>query len=148
MEFPTEAAKNCFERLTPMIKEVFGEFATANPDYPVYTLAMGSAYIQVGVYPWADDDAAVRIWSYVITGVENTADLMKYLLTQNANMILGAFALDEDGDIVLQYCLPGLSCTKDELKLAAMSIIYTADRVDDEIMAKFGGQRAIDRAPK
>jgi hypothetical protein len=89
----------------------------------------------------------VRAWSWVVTGVENTPELLLHLLNENATLRFGAFGVDEAGDIVFQHTILGQTCDKEELRTTIMAVISTADRVDDELVARFGGQRAIDRVP-
>ena len=147
MEFATPTVKAVYERIAPMMKELFGEFAEANETYPSFSIAMGSAFAQVAVHPWGDNDATVRTWSWVITGAENTPELLLHLLHENANLRFGGFGVDEAGDVLFQHTILGQTCDKEELRATIMAVISTADRVDDELVAKFGGQRAIDRTP-
>jgi hypothetical protein len=70
---------------------------------------------------------------------------MQFLLRKNGSMMIGAFGLDDDNNIVLDYTLMGLTCDKPELRAAVLGVLKTADDLDDEIVAKWGGQRAIDR---
>ena len=148
MDFQTPAVQKCYERITPLVKEIFGEFAEPHPDYPAFTIAVGSAYVTVRVNPWGDDDATIQTAAYVVSGAEMTPELMRYLLTQNADLRFGAFGVDSDGDIILHHSIACAACDKDDLKASAMGLVHYADRVDDEIIAKFGGQRASDRVPE
>ncbi len=145
MEFKTEPQKTCYEKITPWIKEVFGEFANPREDRPVFGVSIGSAYTVIAVDTWGDDDAVVTTRSYVVTKVELTPELMRYLLEQNDRMRFGAFGVDSDGDIFFEHAIVGSSCDKNELKASAIAVAMTADKYDDEIIARWGGQRAVDR---
>ena len=147
MDFQTPAVQTCYEKITPLIKEIFGEFAVPYSEYPAFSIAIGSAYVTVRVNPWGDSDATIQTAAYVVSGAEMTTELMRYLLTQNADLRFGAFGVDGDGDILLHHSIACAACDKDDLKASAMGIVHYADRVDDEIIARFGGQRAIDKAP-
>ena len=146
MEFATEAQKACYERIKPWVHELFGVFAYERPDFPVFGVAVGSAYSTTGVHPWGDDEATICTRAYVVTDVERTPDLMQYLLQQNGLMRFGAFGMDENGDIFFEHTILGSTCDKDELKASIMAVISVADSTDDEIMARWGGRRAIDRS--
>jgi len=145
MEFATPAVQKCYERITPMVKEIFGEFAWPYPDIPAFSISIGSAYVNIKVNPWGADDATVLTYAWVVTGVETTPELTRHLLTENYDLRFGAFGMDATGDIVLQHCIAGATCDKEDLKSSAMAIVQYADKVDDELVAKFGGQRATDR---
>ena len=147
MEFPTPAVQKCYERIAPMVKEVFGDFAWPFPNDPAFSVAIGSAYVTIKVNPWTDDDAVVPTYAWVVTGAETTPDLMRHLLTENFDLRFGAFGMDQAGDIILQHSIAGATCDKEDLRASAMAIVHYADASDDEIVAKFGGQRAIDRGP-
>jgi hypothetical protein len=146
MEFQTEPQKACYEKIGPWLKEIFGEFAHPRQDRPVYAVMVGSAMVNVAVFPWGDDDAVVCAYSYVVTKVELTPDLMKDLLQKNLQMRFGAFGVDGDGDIVFSHSIVGSSCDKSELKASVMAVLVTADKHDDEIVGRWGGQRALDRS--
>ena len=145
MEFQTSAQQACYQKVAGMMKDLFGELAMSRPDAPLFAIALGSAYAAVAVYPWGDDDAVINTRSYVVTGVELTPDLMHYLLQSNDTMRFGAFGVDKDGDIFFEHAIVGSSCDKNELKASVLAVVSTADRLDDEITKRWGGQRAIDR---
>jgi len=84
MEFATPVVQQCHERIAPLMKELFGEFAQASEEYPMFSISMGSAYIQIAINPWDDDNATVQAWAWVVTGAEITADLMRYLLSRSS----------------------------------------------------------------
>ena len=146
MEFSSSAQKACYEKVVPWLKEIFGHFMVTRDDKPMVGVAVGSAFAQVAVLPWGDDDATVTTRAYVVTGVEATPDLMKYLLQKNTDtMMFGAFGLDHEGDIVLEHTLICSSCDKEELKASVMSVVTMADKYDDEIVARWGGVKALDK---
>jgi hypothetical protein len=145
MEFRTQAQKACYEKIAPWMKELFGEFAFARDDAPVISVVVGSAVAQTAVFPWGEDDATICTRAYVVTGAELTPDLMHYLLRKNADMRFGAFGVDDDGDIVFEHTIVGSTCDKEELRASVMAVVLTADQFDDEIVARWGGQRALDR---
>lgn len=145
MDNLTEPQKQCFEKIAPMVKDVFGDFAMVSDDRPVVMVGVGSAIAQVAVYPWGNDDATICTRAYVVMNVELTPDLMRYLLTANDRMRFGAFGVDDDGDIFFEHSIVGSTCDREELKASVMAVATTADRLDDEIVAKWGGERAMDK---
>lgn len=145
MEFRTEAQKACYEKIGPWMKELFGEFAMMRNDAPAIAVVIGSAVAQVGVIPWGNDDATINTRAYVVTGLEASSELMHYLLRENDTMRFGAFGLDDDDDVFFEHAVVGSACDKTELKASVMAVVMTADQYDDKIVARWGGQRAIDR---
>lgn len=145
MEFKTPAQQACYEKVLPWMKEIFGDFATPREDMPIITVYVGSAIAQVGVFSWGENDATVTSRAYVVTGADLTPDLMKYLLNETADMRFGGFGVDNDGDILFQHAIVGSRADKEELRASVMAVIITADEYDDKIVARWGGQRALDR---
>ena len=68
---------------------------------------------------------------------------MKYLLLENYTMRFGAFGIDDRGDIVLQHTIVGSTCDKEELQASVTAITTQADRYDDLIIQRWGGERAL-----
>ncbi len=145
MEFQTAAHQTTYEKLVPWVNKLFGTFAHAREDAPTFGLAVGSAYVQIGVMAWGEDDATITTRAYVVTGVELTPDLMHYLLRENDRMRFGAFGVDQDNDIFFEHTIVGSTCDMEELKSSVLAVVYTADQYDDQIIQKWGGQRAVDR---
>jgi len=145
MEFKTEAQKKTYEQVVPWMKELFGEFAMVRQDAPVIGVVVGSAVAQVAVTPWGEDDSSITVRAYVVSGAELTEDLMYFLLKENDTMRFGAFGIDDDKDIFFEHTIVGSTCQKNELKASVLAVVLTADRYDDQIVARWGGQRAVDR---
>lgn len=145
MKFDSEAQKKIYERIRPMMKEIFGEMISEKAEAPVFAIQVGSAYTVVAVQPWREDEAILAAWSWVVTGAEMTPDLMQFLLNANMGVMFGAFAVDEAGDIMFRNSIVGSTCDRAELKHLVMAVMATADEFDDQIVARWGGQRAVDR---
>jgi len=145
MEFTNKAQQDCYEKVVPWMKEIFGEFVRVREDAPLLSVVIGSAVVQIGVFPWGEDDVTVVARSYVVTGVEMTLELAQFLLKENSEMRFGAFGIDSDGDVTFQHSIVGSQLQKEELKATVMAVVWTADEYDDKIVAKWGGQRAVDR---
>lgn len=146
MEFETEAQQACYENVARWMKELFGEqFTIQRDDTPVIAVTYGSAVSQTGVFPWKESDALVNTRAYVVTGAELTRETLEYLLHRNDDALFGAFGLDDDGDILFEHSLLGSTCTKEDLRVSVMAVLTTADEEDEEIVSRWGGQRAADR---
>jgi hypothetical protein len=145
MEFQSDAQKETYEKVAPWVTDIFGDFASVNDDGPTFGIMVGTAYAQMGVFPWGKDDATITTRSYVVTGTELTPDLMLFLLSENDKMRFGAFGVDKDKDVFFEHTIVGSTCDREELKASIMAVIMTADQYDEQIVAKWGGQTARDR---
>ena len=145
MEFASQSQQACYEKIRPWVKDLFGEFARLRDDKPCFGIFMGSAFTEIAVFPWGEDDATICTRSYLVSGADITPELTRWLLGENANMRFGAFGIDTDNDILFEHTIVGATCDKEELKASVMAVLWTADKYDDEIVAKWGGQRAADR---
>lgn len=145
MEFETKAQKECYELVLPWVTELFGGSVLRKPDVPILGVMHGSAFAQVGVFPWRNDDAIITTRSYVVTGAELTSELMRYLLAENAGMSFGAFGIDDEGDILFEHSIVGSTCDQKELESSVVAVAQTADEYDDKIVKRWGGERALDQ---
>ncbi|MFM9108390.1 MAG: T3SS (YopN, CesT) and YbjN peptide-binding chaperone 1 [Chloroflexota bacterium] len=141
----TLAQEVIFGKITVWMREIFGEYAEEIEDQPAFAIQMGSCLVFLAVRPWGDNDATISISSLVVRQPNLTADLMHFLLNENTGNIFGRFGIDDDGDVVLDHCLVGSTCDKEEIRAATRIMISMADRYDDEITARWGGKRAADR---
>lgn len=145
IEFQNDAQKVCYEKVSGWLKEIFGEFVYPREDAPMFMVPLGSAYATTAVYSWGEDEATITTRSYVVQNIELTLDLMKYLLRENADMRFGAFGIDDDEDILFEHSIVGSTADKAELKSSVMAVVGVADQYDDQIVGKWGGQRASDK---
>lgn len=145
MQFQTENQEACYNKIALWMRELFGKFPCARPDVPGLGLFMGSALVEVLIFPWGEDDAIINTRSYVVSGTELTPELMRFLLTENSQMMFGAFGVDDNGDILFEHTIVGSTCDKKELESSVKAVLEVADDYDDIIVEKWGGQRALDR---
>ncbi len=145
MEFKTKAHEESYHQISQWLQELFGAFLVKREDVPAFGIIIGSALAQVGVAPWGEDDATITTRSFVVTGAEITPDLMHFLLRENDRMRFGAFGLDHENDIFFEHTIVGKTANKEEIKSSVLAVVLTADEYDDKIIARWGGQRALDR---
>jgi hypothetical protein len=143
--FANETQRAVYGRVRSYIEDLFGELAVYREDAPAFAIAAGSAVAHVHVLPWTDQGAIVTTRAFVVSGVTLTEDLMRWMLERNAEALWGAFGVDEDGEIVIDHSINGPTCDKEDLRASVLGVIFSADRYDDEIVARWGGERALDR---
>jgi hypothetical protein len=144
MLFTTPAQQACYEKVAPWISELFGGDATPRAEEPVFDVKMGSAVAEVGVFPWKEEESVISARARVVHGVELSADLLQYLLRQNSVIRFGAFGIESDNEVFFQHSIVGSTCDKPELEATVRSVGSLADRYDDQIRNRWGGQRAVD----
>jgi len=126
-----------------MMEEHFGAIADADRNVPRYWLTVDSAQTRISELPFDESKSVIEVYSAVVQEIKTTPELMRHMLTKKADMLFGAFSIDEDGDVIFRHTIMGNTCDKEELQAAVLAVASTAEREDDEIIAKFGRQRAI-----
>lgn len=144
MEFKTNTQRDVYQKASEWMKEVFGETVGFANNIPVMRVRAGSAHVYVEVVPWDDGEAVIRAFSWVVQGAELRPDLFEYLVRMNSRVRFGAFSVNDEGDIIFSHAIVGTTCDKDELKASVFAVMSTADDADDEIVSRWGGQRALD----
>ena len=147
MTFANETQRVVYGRVRSFIEDLFGELAVYRDDAPAFAVAAGSAVAHVHVLPWTDEGAIVTTRAFVVSGATLNDDLMRWMLERNAEALWGAFGVDEDGEIVIDHSINGPTCDKEDLRASVLGVIFSADRYDDEIVSRWGGERALDRKP-
>lgn len=144
-DYQSEAQKACYEKILPWLNELpYSVSIDTSAATPIAYVTAGSACTIVEVLPW-QDDAAIVARSYVVTEVDLSAGLMKYLLEENDRLLFGCFGIDADGDIFLQHSIVGSGCDRREFETTVQAVLSLADDYDDAIVARWGGRRAVDR---
>ena len=144
MNFQTEAQKDCYQKVAEWLPEIYDRVSNLFSDIPTFSLQFGSATVLVEVRPFKQIEAIIYIWSYVVTEVEVSSELLRFLLQQNDAFRFGGFSMADDGDIRFHVTLLGSSCQQNEFKLAVTEVLESADLYDDEIVKRWGGRRAAD----
>lgn len=145
MQFQSTMQEACYEKVALWMRELFGKFPCARDDVPGLAVFMGSALVEVFVFPAGENEAVINTRSYVVTEVELSADLMRFLLRENINMRFGAFGIDDQGDVIFEHTIVGSTCDKPELEASVKAVLEIADEYDDKIVERWGGKRALDR---
>jgi hypothetical protein len=145
MEFTNDLHRQTYEHVQGLLSTLYGGQYAVSEEWPRFILQEGSAELNVLVLPWGDDRAVVELRAYVVFGAELTAELMRYLLQKNDEMVLGAFGVDGDGDVFFSHTLLADDLGTPELRTSVAAVMSAADEYDDEIQKRWGGQRVADR---
>jgi hypothetical protein len=103
----------------------------------------GSSAVFLRAANWADSHTVVELLSPVLTDIEKTPALLEKLNEINMALYFGK-AYWHDKSVWIAHNLLGDHVDRDEL-IAAVGMIGTvADKLDDDLKARFGGTRWID----
>lgn len=145
MEFKNQVHSDAYERVRQLMTQLYGESFGADEEAPRFTVSAGSTRVDLWVLPWAEESAVVSARAWVTMGAQLDESLLKYLLELNDETIFGAFGLDKEGDIFFEQNVLADNLDKSELREAVGAVRHYADRYDDEIQKRWGGQRLADR---
>lgn len=101
----------------------------------------GSTFVEVRVVP-VGPKIAVRSMSPVTIGTRITQDLLHFLLTENANMLFGAFGIGPRSEIIYTHTIMATSMDVHELGASVSAVVNIADKYDDQIVQRWGGKTA------
>lgn len=146
MQFKTRAQEATYKKTDQMLRQLFGEMVHVVQEAPAFVIPSGTTLTHIIISPWGEKEATITVRAYVTFGSDLTADLLHFLLRENDTMRFGAFGVDADGDIFFEHTIVGSTCDKEELRASVMAVAQTADLYDEQIMQKWGGTRAVDRA--
>lgn len=104
----------------------------------------GSTVLEISVEPYGPDEAVVAIMSYCVQDVELEEELMAGLLELNHQMPCGHFSV-VGNDIFFAHSLFGRTLEPRDLLRAITAVASVADDYDDRIVARYGGQTALER---
>jgi hypothetical protein len=90
----------------------------------------------------------VGFWALIATDVRASDQMFQWVATEGQNYDYGSAkaVLRDDGlyNVILRYNLAGESVDPMEVKNALLSVCTTADDLDEEFVARFGGRRFAD----
>ena len=143
MEFENEVHEETFNRLKENLEELFDE-PYHDPDNDHFYVRYGTTVLEISVQPYGSEEAIVVIMSYCVQEVELAEDLLLGLLELNHQLPLGSFSL-VGNDIFFSHSLFGKSLEPRDLLRAITAVATVSDDYDDRIVAKYGGQTALER---
>src|SRR5204863_1566077 len=99
---------------------------------------------EISVDPYGPEEAMVMVMAYCVQGVRLEPDLLLGLLELNHHLAFGSFSL-VGRDLFLSHTIFGRSIDRSSLLGAIAAVANVSDEYDDRIVAKYGGQTALDR---
>ena len=111
-----------------------------------FVVKQGSTFVMLSVVLMDDGQAQVRCLAQLVKGVNMTPELAYELLRLNTEISFGAFGYSDRAQLVLliNSLLGGETLDADEITATLECLARVADKYDDIIIAKHGGQRMTD----
>ena len=104
-------------------------------------------FISVSSRGGDDERVIVKLTSPVAFEVPGSPALFEYIALNSDSWVFGHLGLDADDDVPGTYSvlfvhrLLGNYLDEEELSGAVAAVAVTADEIDDDVVAKFGGRR-------
>ena len=141
--FANPVHQETFEKLEESLGELFDE-PYHDPENDHFYVRYGSTVLEISVEPYGTEESIVIIMSYCVQDVDLEEELMAGLLDLNHQMPCGHFSV-VGNDIFFAHSLFGRSLDARDLLRAITAVANVADDYDDRIVAKYGGQTALER---
>jgi hypothetical protein len=143
MDFAHAIHREAHDRVAEYLDELF-EDPYHDLDNGHFYVRYGTTVLEIAVEPYGPEEATVAVMSYCVQGVRVEPDLLLGLLELNHHLPFGAFSL-VGRDIFLSHSLFGSTLERGSLLGAIAAVANVSDEYDDRIVAKYGGQTALDR---
>jgi hypothetical protein len=141
--FENPVHQEAFDKLEEYLGELFDE-PYHDPENDHFYVRYGSTVLEISVEPYGAEEAMVVIMSYCVQDVELDEELMAGLLELNHQMACGHFSV-VGNDIFFAHSMFGRSLDARDLLRAITAVATVADDYDDRIVARYGGQTALER---
>lgn len=141
--FQHAVQEETFHKVREYLDELFEE-PYHDPENDHFYVRYGTTVLEISVEPYGPDEAVVTIMSYCVQDVEMQEDLMVGLLELNHQLPCGSFSV-VGNDIFFAHSLYGKNLEPRDLLRAINSVATLADDYDDRIVAKYGGQTALEK---
>ena len=143
MEFANATHRETHDRIAEYLDELF-EDPYHEPANGHFYVRYGTTVLEISVEPYGPEEAVVTVMSYCVQGVEVSEELLLGLLELNHQLQFGSFSL-VGTDIFFAYSIFGHSLERRNLLGAIAAVATVADDYDDRIVARYGGQTALER---
>jgi hypothetical protein len=137
----------CQEEVYRLVKSYLDELVDEHFDDAAHCdfyLKYGSTVLEVSIDPYEEDDAVIEVLAFCVQGVEPTFELMQELLKLNAEVPLGAFSMCGQ-DIFYSHSFLGRRLRGEQLIASLDSVASISDLYDERLVAKYGGETALER---
>ena len=143
MQFKNDSHADTYKNVKTYLKELFDEDLHED-ELGHFYVSYGSTVIEISVDPYGPEEITVAVMAYCVQEVTVDENLLLGLLELNHTLPIGAFSL-VGTDIFFSYSIFGRDLERRDLLNAVAAVANISDDYDDRIVAKYGGERALDR---
>jgi hypothetical protein len=141
--FHTACQEDVYREVRSMLDELSDELFD-DAEHCDFYLKYGTTVVEVSIDPYEEDNAVVEVLAYCVQGVDPTPDLMRELLRANSEVPMGAFSM-VGTDIFFSHTFVGRNLQAPQLLASLHNVASTSDTYDEQIVARFGGETALER---
>lgn len=142
-KFHTQCQEEVYRQVKSYLDELVDEHFDDASHCDFY-LKYGSTVLEISIDPYEEDDAVIEVLAFCVQGVTPTFELTEELLRLNAEVPLGAFSM-VGPDIFFSHSFLGRRLRGEQLIASLDAVASIADDYDDRIIAKYGGETALER---
>jgi hypothetical protein len=137
------AHQETFHKLKEYLGELFDD-PYHDPENDHFYVRYGTTVLEISVESYGSEETMIVIMSYCVQDVELEEELLAGLLELNHRIPCGHFSV-VGNDIFFAHSLFGRSLDPRDLLRAITAVATIADDYDDRIVARYGGQTALER---
>jgi hypothetical protein len=142
-QFHTECQEEVYRQVKSYLDELVDEHFD-DADHCDFYLKYGSTVLEISIHPYQDDEAVIEILAFVVQGVEPSFEMAQELLRLNSEVVLGAFSM-VGRDVFFSHSFLGRRLSPEQLIASLDIVANVSDEYDEQIVAAFGGETAIER---
>jgi hypothetical protein len=142
--FDHQVQEETFFKVREYLSDLFEDEPYHDPENNHFYVRYGTTVLEISVEPYGSDEAMVTVMSYCVQDVEVEEELLLGLLELNHQTPCGSFSL-VGNDIFFAHSLFGRSLEPRDLLRTITSVATMADDYDDRIVARYGGQTALEK---
>ena len=142
--FEHQVQEETFFKVREYLSDLFEDEPYHDPENNHFYVRYGTTVLEISVEPYGSDEAMVTVMSYCVQDVEIEEELLLGLLELNHQTPCGSFSL-VGNDIFFAHSLFGRSLEPRDLLRTITSVATMADDYDDRIVARYGGQTALEK---
>ena len=142
-QFHTQCQEEVYRQVKSYLDELVDEHFD-DAEHCDFYLKYGSTVLEISIHPYEEDDAVVEILAFCVQDVEPTFDLAQELLRLNSEVSLGGFSM-VDRDVFFSHSFLGRRLQGEQLIASLNAVANISDEFDEQLVAKYGGETAIER---
>lgn len=143
MQFENESHRDAFAKVREYVDELIDEPYLDEESGHFYG-RFGSTVLEISVDPYGPEEIVVKVMAYCVQGARVEESLLEGLLQLNHTLPMGSFSL-VGTDVFFSHSLFGRSLEPRNFLNAIAAVATVADDYDDRIVARYGGETALER---